>query len=188
MKRAICPSCEKINGVQLLWGMPDAADLTLAEKGEVELGGCVITDMEVDRHCRSCAHQWKSSMFPNNEREGKSDLQKKHSKRNRSKPNLSAISSPTEAISPIAVTHKNQGSVSPKKHPSFIPTVIVFILAWIVASLLAGSLVCGDGWASGSIGRQGACSSHGGVNKLPQTLAFLVSAALAFVFHIRRKG
>jgi hypothetical protein len=77
MKRAICPSCKKINGVQLLWGMPDAADLTLAEKGEVELGGCVITDMEVDRHCRSCAHQWKSSMFPNNEREGKSDLQKK---------------------------------------------------------------------------------------------------------------
>ena len=188
MKRAICPSCEKNNGVQLLWGMPDAAALKLAEKGEGELGGCVITDMEIDRHCRSCAHQWNSSLFPNNERAGKSDLQNKYRKQDGSKSDLPPISSPAETIAPIPAIHKHQVPVPQKEHVSFIPTVIVFILAWIVISLLAGPLVCGDGWASGSIGRQGACSGHGGVNKLPQTLAFFASAALAFVFHFRRKG
>lgn len=179
MKRANCPSCGKTNGVQLIWGMPDEDDLTLAQKGEVELGGCVITDMGVDRHCRSCSHQWKSSLFPNNEREGKSELRGKRINHDRSKTNL--------LISPAEVTLEHQDPEPQKNEISFIPTMIVFILTWIVASLLVGSVVCGDGWASGSIGRQGACSGHGGVNKLPQALAFIFSAALAFFFHVRRK-
>lgn len=49
-------------------------------------------------------------------------------------------------------------------------------LAWLSTSL-AGPVVCADGWPSLSIGRQGACSWHGGVGADPRLLLVLASAA-----------
>ena len=41
---------------------------------------------------------------------------------------------------------------------------VVGITMCVVLLLLGGGGVCSDGWASPSIGRQGACSWHGGVS------------------------
>ncbi|MGH8398718.1 MAG: hypothetical protein ACRETA_10810 [Gammaproteobacteria bacterium] len=51
-----------------------------------------------------------------------------------------------------------------------IALIVGLALLWGGVSLhKSGShpLVCQDGWPSGSIGRQGACSHHGGVDRSP---------------------
>ena len=51
------------------------------------------------------------------------------------------------------------------------------------------ALVCMDGWQSGSIGKQGACSHHGGVNYMPVVLGVIISYAISFfVWKIAKKN
>ncbi|MGE8170570.1 topoisomerase DNA-binding C4 zinc finger domain-containing protein [Pseudomonas putida] len=45
----------------------------------------------------------------------------------------------------------------------------------ILLSILFGPAVCSDGWASPSIGRRGACSYHGGVDKTAGVIKLLLS-------------
>lgn len=50
---------------------------------------------------------------------------------------------------------------------------------------LIGPTLCNDGWKSPSLGIQGACSYHGGVNSLPELiiiLASFISASVAMFF------
>jgi len=54
--------------------------------------------------------------------------------------------------------------------------VLTFLLIW-----LFGDVSCRDGWGSSSIGRQGACSHHGGV-KSNIGLLFLISFLGVFFF------
>jgi hypothetical protein len=57
---------------------------------------------------------------------------------------------------------------------------IVGLDLFLVGQIFVPAAVCSDGWASPSIGRQGACSHHGGVSGasgLMQTLVFLGSVA-----------
>lgn len=42
---------------------------------------------------------------------------------------------------------------------------VIWLVMLLLLGSLAGSARCRDGWASPSIGRQGACSSHGGVKR-----------------------
>jgi len=49
------------------------------------------------------------------------------------------------------------------KNLPWIVGVVTVIVCGIFFSMLEGPRRCSDGWASSSIGRQGACSSHGGV-------------------------
>ena len=58
--------------------------------------------------------------------------------------------------------------------------VLAFLLAYAVALVVAGPLSCSDGWHSPSIGKQGACSSHGGVNGEPRRIALIVSVLAGF--------
>ncbi len=53
----------------------------------------------------------------------------------------------------------------------------VFILFGLnsVGQSIVGPVVCHDGWHSSSIGRQGACSHHGGVNRGPQDTVGVIS-------------
>lgn len=53
--------------------------------------------------------------------------------------------------------------------------IIVFLGTMILLSILIGGAVCSDGWASASIGRQGACSSHGGIDRTVDVIKFLLS-------------
>jgi len=59
--------------------------------------------------------------------------------------------------------------------------IVAFVLSAVLLSFLIGPTTCSDGWHSPSIGRQGACSWHGGVNHTPQFLVFLASAFIGVV-------
>jgi len=68
-----------------------------------------------------------------------------------------------------------------RKRP--IAGVIAIVAFFILQNLLTifaenifGPVKCSDGYASQSIGRSGACSSHGGVDKSRDTLIALLSA------------
>jgi len=50
-------------------------------------------------------------------------------------------------------------------------------LLTIFSEQILGPVKCSDGYASQSIGRSGACSSHGGVDKSRDTLIALLSVA-----------
>ena len=63
--------------------------------------------------------------------------------------------------------------------------IVVFVIVRVCLSPLVGERVCGDGWRSGSIGSQGACSWHGGVGGLdrggwvtPLSVVLAVAAGL----------
>lgn len=56
-----------------------------------------------------------------------------------------------------------------------------FASTFIILNLISGPLACNSGWASPSIGSQGACSHHGGVDRTPAFLRFLASAAAGIV-------
>jgi hypothetical protein len=52
--------------------------------------------------------------------------------------------------------------------------IVAFVATWILVGAFFGPTVCRDGSASPSIGRQGACSHHGGVNRSGQGLPPLI--------------
>jgi hypothetical protein len=58
-----------------------------------------------------------------------------------------------------------------------------FAASLVLSLWIAGPQTCADGWRSPSIGVQGACSWHGGVNSTPQVLAFLVSAVIGWIVY-----
>ena len=63
----------------------------------------------------------------------------------------------------------------------FAVGLTTFVVCMAVLLYVVGPVACNDGWASPSIGRQGACSWHGGVNSFPQFASFLVSLFVAFI-------
>lgn len=63
----------------------------------------------------------------------------------------------------------------------FLVGFITFFLLSFAGNAIVGDTVCNDGWASPSIGKQGACSHHGGVNKLPGYLVMIVSVFGGFM-------
>jgi hypothetical protein len=65
---------------------------------------------------------------------------------------------------------------------------VAFIISMVLVGILMPTLVCMDGWASNSIGSQGACSHHGGVNYIPVVIGVMVSYAVAFfVWRLAKK-
>lgn len=64
-----------------------------------------------------------------------------------------------------------------------VATLVTFLALNIVFNL---DPTCWDGWVSSSIGKQGACSHHGGVNKTAGTLAWLVSIIFGLVLGLRQ--
>ena len=44
-----------------------------------------------------------------------------------------------------------------------MPVIVGLVVMMLTSFILSGPTLCKDGWASKSIGRQGACSHHGGV-------------------------
>jgi len=58
--RVRCPRCGEVSGVPILWGMPDNDASERAERGEVVLGGCLVTDDDPDWSCTNpaCGNEW----------------------------------------------------------------------------------------------------------------------------------
>jgi hypothetical protein len=61
--------------------------------------------------------------------------------------------------------------------------LLAFVVSFVGLLVLFGPTTCNDGWRSPSIGRQGACSWHGGVNMLPQQFAFWFSLFVGWVVY-----
>ena len=57
----------------------------------------------------------------------------------------------------------------------------VFFILNLVGNQIVGPTRCSDGWASPSIGKQGACSHHGGVNRSPKSGVLILSILGGFV-------
>ena len=59
--------------------------------------------------------------------------------------------------------------------------LLVFVLVRLALFSIFGDTNCKDGWRSQSIGIQGACSHHGGVDRTKGMLIFFFSAFAAFI-------
>lgn len=190
MEKTTCPSCQKEEGILLLWGFPDENSFQRSAKGEVELGGCVPSNLNLNRHCRICGYRWESHqpLQQKTERTGKKEKPAVLVARAKTKRHRKAKSIRNEFnIKKSIMDRHEKPALPPKKSISVLPTLIVFVLALIITFVLAGGVLCGDGWASSAIGRAGACSHHGGVNRFPQKMAFFASVILTIIFHIHRE-
>jgi hypothetical protein len=67
-----------------------------------------------------------------------------------------------------------------------VVAILFFFVTIIVGRWIEGPAVCADGWPSQSIGRQGACSHHGGVGgSWSATLAFFGAILIAASGYVR---
>lgn len=67
--------------------------------------------------------------------------------------------------------------------------VATTLVAFLTLNLLFNlDPTCWDGWVSSSIGSQGACSHHGGVNKTLGTLAWLLSVGVGIAVGLRQNN
>ena len=59
-----CPHCRSRAGVPVRYGLPNAESAAAAARGEVVLGGCVLTDDDPPRCCLECrAALWRGGVF-----------------------------------------------------------------------------------------------------------------------------
>jgi hypothetical protein len=170
MKRAICPACGTNYGVQLVWGKPSERDTYRASRGDAVLGGENAYASRADRHCRRCAHRWCADGSAPTEAPTPAQ-------------NVPLSQAGATAGQPRVQALPARGREAATAPVRWLPTLALFFVVWIFGLLLAGAVTCADGWASGSIGRHGACSHHGGVNTLPRALALLLALVVAIVFH-----
>ena len=53
-----CPTCNSWNIVPIVYGMPGADLEEQEQRGEVILGGCVVTDNDPDLCCKDCGREF----------------------------------------------------------------------------------------------------------------------------------
>jgi hypothetical protein len=49
-----CPRCGSLDVVPILYGYPGPEMMDMANKREIELGGCCVTDRDPRKHCKAC--------------------------------------------------------------------------------------------------------------------------------------
>lgn len=56
----VCPRCGSRDVVRIVYGLPTYETFQRAERGEFELGGCVVgrEGGDPNRFCRSCGLEW----------------------------------------------------------------------------------------------------------------------------------
>lgn len=55
-----CPACGSKDIIKILYGMPSYEAHLASEKGELMLGGCCISDINPNKHCKSCGKDFAS--------------------------------------------------------------------------------------------------------------------------------
>jgi len=55
-----CPECASKNTRGISYGYPEEDTMEAARRGEIELGGCIVTGNDPDWHCADCKHEWTS--------------------------------------------------------------------------------------------------------------------------------
>jgi len=57
-KQPICPLCNSNNVAEIAFGYPSPEMFEEAERGDIVLGGCCVTDNDPKWHCKDCEHEW----------------------------------------------------------------------------------------------------------------------------------
>ena len=65
--------------------------------------------------------------------------------------------------------------------------IATFIFCLVLFGIVLPAVTCIDGWESISIGSQGACSHHGGVNTFPNAIAMVISFTVGFFCMVKSK-
>ena len=55
----VCPDCRSRDVVPIVYGLPSAQLLHAARRGQVALGGCVISDTAPEWSCKVCGRNFK---------------------------------------------------------------------------------------------------------------------------------
>lgn len=58
MPKKKCPACGSTETVKILYGMPTYEAFQAAERGEIALGGCCVTEWDPSRHCKKCGQDF----------------------------------------------------------------------------------------------------------------------------------
>jgi ribosomal protein S27AE len=54
----VCPECGDGNVIPIVYGKPGNELIEKAERGEVKLGGCVMSEDSPHWHCAECGNEW----------------------------------------------------------------------------------------------------------------------------------
>ncbi len=54
----VCPECGSANVLRIIYGKPNQELAEKAERGEVKLGGCVISRESPYNYCKDCKAEW----------------------------------------------------------------------------------------------------------------------------------
>jgi len=73
-----CPQCGSERAVPIVYGMPGGETIEASERGELVLGGCVVSDDDPEWSCLGCWTQWSdAAVWPGPPPEEKARLQAK---------------------------------------------------------------------------------------------------------------
>jgi len=64
MPKKKCPACGSTDTVTIIYGMPTHEAFEAAERGELVLGGCLVSDMNPTRHCKACGKDFGCRNMP----------------------------------------------------------------------------------------------------------------------------
>jgi len=56
-----CPQCGSTDTAPIVYGEPDSETTKAWERGEVELGGCLVTGNDPTHECRACTKEFGAS-------------------------------------------------------------------------------------------------------------------------------
>lgn len=57
--RPSCPECGSTEVIPIAYGLPAHSLVEAAPRGEVEIGGCLISDDDPTHACRTCGHRFR---------------------------------------------------------------------------------------------------------------------------------
>jgi hypothetical protein len=53
-----CPHCGSRNIVPIMYGLPTDEGMKSERRGDVHLGGCVVSGADPEKHCDECGRDW----------------------------------------------------------------------------------------------------------------------------------
>lgn len=61
----LCPHCLFLGEpVRIVYGLPGPEALGRAKRGEIKLGGCMVSAGKPTYHCQRCGHEWGHLIGP----------------------------------------------------------------------------------------------------------------------------
>jgi hypothetical protein len=61
MQKPKCPSCGKQSGIPFVHGeVSNSEVIAQAERGEIAMCGCALSETYPDWHCPACSHRWRA--------------------------------------------------------------------------------------------------------------------------------